>query len=89
MIGDPSGKSTDRVQLDDRTVTYNAQRIESSLRTILNFDCGATSAVTVNNLEFYKGVSAIHFFRDIGMYVCNGGAGHAREPHSSIIATSD
>jgi len=40
MIGDPSGKSEERVLLDETTLRYNQQCIRRQLEKFLDFDCG-------------------------------------------------
>ncbi|MGB5269602.1 MAG: tyrosine--tRNA ligase, partial [Eudoraea sp.] len=50
MIGDPSGKSTERNLLDETTLRLNQEAIKEQLSRFLDFDSLAeNSAVLVNN----------------------------------------
>ena len=42
MVGDPSGRSTERPLLDQTTIEQNAQSIAASLTGLLDFDCPST-----------------------------------------------
>lgn len=66
MIGDPSGKTTDRQLLDESTLENNLKGIRKNLETILNFDHPLTPALILNNFDWYKEFSFIRFLREIG-----------------------
>ncbi|MBL0309199.1 MAG: tyrosine--tRNA ligase [Bacteroidetes bacterium] len=66
MIGDPSGKSTERNLLDEKTLQHNLACQKKQLEKFLNFNCGATSAEFVNNFDWFKGMSFLDFLRDVG-----------------------
>ncbi len=68
MIGDPSGRSTERALMDESVVARNAVGIRESLSTMFNFDDSATGAVVVNNLDFYANMTAVQLIRDVGRY---------------------
>ena len=54
MIGDPSGKSEERNLLDEETLRHNEKCVREQLGKFLDFDCGANSAVMVNNYDWFK-----------------------------------
>ena len=66
LIGDPSGKSAERNLLSPEDLQKNLAGIESQMRTLLDFDCGDTAALLVDNHEWMKTFSYIEFLRDIG-----------------------
>lgn len=69
MIGDPSGKSAERNLLDEDRLRKNCTAIEKQLRKFLDFDCGETSAMLVNNYDWFKEFSFLNFIRDIGKHI--------------------
>ncbi|EEY64400.1 tyrosyl-tRNA synthetase, putative [Phytophthora infestans T30-4] len=68
MIGDPSGKSEERVLLSDDTVLHNAQEIAKGLSAVLDFDDPKTGAIICNNAEWHTQMSAVTWMRDIGRH---------------------
>lgn len=63
MIGDPSGKSTERNLLDHETLENNVKGIRRSLQSILKED------VTIfNNYEWFRDFHFIDFLRDVGKH---------------------
>ena len=66
LIGDPSGKSAERNMLTVEQVEENKRGIRENLSRILDFD-GPNAAVMVDNYEWYRGMSAIEFLRDIAV----------------------
>ena len=70
MIGDPSGKSSERNLLDEKTLRHNQQAIKEQLSRFLDFDSdGENSAVLVNNYDWMKGFSFLDFIRDVGKHI--------------------
>ncbi len=69
MIGDPSGKSEERNLLDENILRYNQQAIKTQLKKFLDFDCGKHSAEMVNNYDWTKEFSLLHFLRDVGKHI--------------------
>ncbi|WP_297762475.1 tyrosine--tRNA ligase [uncultured Muriicola sp.] len=70
MIGDPSGKSTERNLLDETTLRLNQEAIKEQLSRFLDF--GSTSdnaAVLVNNYDWMKDISFLDFVRDVGKHL--------------------
>ncbi len=67
MIGDPSGRSSERNLLDRDTLAANAEAIHAQLEHFLDFS-GPRGAVMVNNLEWLESMSMIEFLRDVGKH---------------------
>ena len=62
MIGDPSGKSTERIFLDEKTLRHNQEAIKNQLAHFLDFDNGEkNAAVLVNNYDWMKDFSFLDF----------------------------
>jgi tyrosyl-tRNA synthetase len=68
LIGDPSGKSAERVLNPRETVSAWVERIRGEVARFLDFDQGPTGAVMVSNLEWTEQLSALDFLRDIGKH---------------------
>src|SRR3954447_13404516 len=64
MIGDPSGRSSERNLLDRATLEANVSAIRRQLERFLDFSSGSRSAVMVNNLDWLGELSLIDFLRD-------------------------
>lgn len=70
MIGDPSFKSQERNMLSEETLAANLEGIKKQLRKFLDFDSGkSTMAEMVNNYDWFKGMSFLHFIRDVGKHI--------------------
>ena len=65
MIGDPSGKSEERVLLSPEILEENVAGMASQMSRFLDFD-GPNPAKLVNNYDWMSGWSYIHFLRDVG-----------------------
>jgi tyrosyl-tRNA synthetase len=68
MIGDPSGKVTERSLLTVEQVEKNVAGIRGQLARFLDFDDTSTPARLVDNAEWLTKLSAIEFMRDVGKY---------------------
>jgi len=68
LIGDPSGKSTERVLNPREVVAGWADRFRAELNRFLDFAPGPVSALLVSNLDWTGDLSALDFLRDIGKY---------------------
>ncbi len=68
MIGDPSGKSQERNLLSREQLEHNIQAIGEQLARFVDFHCGSTSAVLVNNYQWMKDFSYLDFLRDVGKF---------------------
>ena len=70
MIGDPSGKSSERNLLDEKTLRYNQEAIKRQLSHFLDFTSDAeNAAVLVNNYDWMKNFSFLEFIRDVGKHI--------------------
>jgi tyrosyl-tRNA synthetase len=65
MIGDPSGKSEERVLLSPEALQENVAGMAAQMRRFLDFD-GANPAMLVNNYDWMSGWTYIDFLRDVG-----------------------
>ena len=68
MIGDPSGRSTERNLLDRVTLEANVTALRSQLERFLDFSPGAGGAMMINNLDWLGEISLIDFLRDTGKH---------------------
>jgi tyrosyl-tRNA synthetase len=67
MIGDPSGKSSERNLLDETTLNYYVDCLKQQLSKFLDFEgSGENRAEMVNNYDWMKNFSFLDFVRDIG-----------------------
>lgn len=66
MIGDPSGKSTERSFLSDLDVRTNAIHIKNQLSRFLDFT--DDKAIVINNLQWFGEMSVLKFLRDVGKH---------------------
>ncbi len=66
MIGDPSGKSSQRQLLDEKSIEQNLKGIRKNLEAILNFRHPTAQPIILNNFDWYKDFSFIQFLREIG-----------------------
>jgi len=70
MIGDPSGKSSERNLLDEKTLRHNQNAIKNQLAHFLDFESDAeNAAVLVNNYDWMKEFSFLEFIRDVGKHI--------------------
>ena len=70
MIGDPSGKSSERNLLDAEQLQVNIAGIQKQLERFLDFTTDAPNkAMLVNNYDWMKNYSLIDFSRDIGKHI--------------------
>ncbi|GAB3940377.1 tyrosine--tRNA ligase [Corynebacterium tapiri] len=66
MIGDPRDVG-ERQMLSSEVIATNVDKIKQQLRRFVSFDSGQDNeAVMVNNAEWFSGMSAIEFLRDLG-----------------------
>lgn len=62
MIGDPSGKSSERQLLDEETIEKNLLGIQRDLKKILK------KPLLLNNYDWFKNFSWVGFLREVGKY---------------------
>ncbi|HHU19236.1 MAG TPA: tyrosine--tRNA ligase [Bacilli bacterium] len=68
MIGDPSGRTSERQLNDVETVNYFSEQIQKQLANILDFDDEQNGAVARNNGEWLGELKIIDFLRDTGKH---------------------
>ncbi len=68
MIGDPGGRDSERELQTAEQVERQLESIRLQASRFLDFDCGETSAVLVNNMDWTEGLSVIDYLRDIGKH---------------------
>jgi tyrosyl-tRNA synthetase len=68
LIGDPSGKSAERVLNPAETVAEWVERIRGEVSRFLDFDAGESSALIVSNLDWTGPMPVLEFLRDIGKH---------------------
>ena len=68
MVGDPSGKSTERNLLDEATIKQNIHGVTTQLKKFLAFD-GVNGAEVVNNQDWFKGFEFLDFIREVGKHI--------------------
>lgn len=70
MIGDPSGRSSERNLLDEDELRHNQECIRKQLTRFLDFSTDAPNrAILVNNYDWMKEYSFLGFIRDIGKHI--------------------
>lgn len=69
MVGDPSGKSAERNLLDESALAKNIAGIRTQLEKLLDFSAGGNAAELVNNYDWMKDQSFLHFIRDVGKHI--------------------
>ena len=68
LIGDPSGKSTERQLLTPERVEENVEGIRKQVARFLDFDSSKNPARLVNNGDWLTKLGAIEFMRDVGKH---------------------
>ncbi len=69
MIGDPGGRTEERVLLDEDVLRANTVAISAQLERFLDFDPGPTQAILVDNREWTEQLGVIEFLRDVGKHI--------------------
>lgn len=70
MVGDPSGKSEERNLLSEDVLQHNLERVKKQLEKFLDFDTKRSNAAQmVNNYDWFKNMSFLHFIRDVGKHI--------------------
>ncbi|MFY0605335.1 MAG: tyrosine--tRNA ligase [Cyclobacteriaceae bacterium] len=68
MVGDPSGKSSERNLLDEETLNHNIKGVQAQLEKFLSFE-GENAAEVVNNYDWFKEFNFLEFIRDVGKHI--------------------
>ncbi|WP_102027348.1 tyrosine--tRNA ligase [Salirhabdus sp. Marseille-P4669] len=68
LIGDPSGRSTER-QLNDQSIVQEwSQKLKDQITSILNTNDEEEKVVPADNFDWLSNMSVIEFLRDIGKH---------------------
>ncbi len=68
MVGDPSGRDTERQLLTKEVLDRNIAGIKEQLRRLLDFECAGNPARLVDNADWTAPVGFLDFLRDIGKH---------------------
>jgi len=70
IVGDPTGKSEERIMLTKEVLKNNQAGIAAQLAKFLNFDEETpNAAVIVNNYDWFKDISFLDFITDAGKHI--------------------
>lgn len=70
MIGDPSGKSSERNLLSEQTLLHYVDCLKNQLSRFLKFDGdGNNKAILVNNYDWMKDFTFLDFAKNIGKHI--------------------
>jgi tyrosyl-tRNA synthetase len=68
LIGDPSFKAAERKLNTADIVEGWVDKLKDQVSRFMDFDCGESSAIVVNNLDWIGDVTALDFLRDVGKH---------------------
>ena len=68
LIGDPSGKATERVLNLSEVAAEWVERIRGELSRFLDFSGGPSGALTVSNMDWTGPMWVLEFLRDVGRH---------------------
>lgn len=68
FIGDPTGRTTDRVLASPEEIARRATLIKGQMERFLSFADGPAGAVMADNLEWTAPMSVLGFLRDVGRH---------------------
>ncbi|NLV29813.1 MAG: tyrosine--tRNA ligase [Acidobacteria bacterium] len=68
MIGDPSGRSDERLLLSREAIEANIEAIKRQLAHFLDFEVKGNPALLVNNADWLLGLNLVDFLRDVGKH---------------------
>ncbi len=68
MVGDPSGRSTERNLLSEEQLEANLAGIRRDMETILDFEARSNPARILNNASWLHPLSMMEFLRDVGKH---------------------
>jgi tyrosyl-tRNA synthetase len=69
MVGDPSGKKSERNLLDEDALRHNQACVQKQLERFLDFNSGPNPAQLVNNYDWFKDMGFLRFIRDVGKHI--------------------
>lgn len=68
MIGDPSGKTTERQLLTREALLTNLEGIRAQLAHFLDFESKTNPALLLNNADWLTTINMVDFLRDVGKH---------------------
>jgi tyrosyl-tRNA synthetase len=68
MIGDPSGKTAERLLLSREAIESNVENVKQQLSHFLDFDNKTNPARLMNNADWLLELNLVDFLRDVGKY---------------------
>ena len=68
MIGDPSGKTSERQLLSREAIESNIATVKQQLAHFLDFETKTNTALLVNNADWLLSLNLVDFLRDIGKH---------------------
>lgn len=68
LIGDPSGKTQERMLLTSEQVQHNLEGIKEQLSRFLDFNASTNPARIINNAEWLLPITMTDFLRDVGKF---------------------
>ncbi|MCP3928153.1 MAG: tyrosine--tRNA ligase [Bacteroidetes bacterium] len=69
MVGDPSGRDSERQLLNEEAIRYNQECIRKQLAHFLDFEAKDNPARMVNNYDWFGQIGFLEFLREAGKYV--------------------
>jgi tyrosyl-tRNA synthetase len=69
MVGDPSGKRTERNLLDEEALRHNQECVKKQLERFLDFSGTVNPARMVNNYDWFKDMGFLRFIREVGKHI--------------------
>lgn len=67
-VGDPSGKTLERPELDPETLATNTKGITESISRILGRSSNSGSVVVLNNYDWWKEFLLLDFLKEVGRF---------------------
>ena len=68
LIGDPSGKQSERPLLSKEQIRENVHRQRDQMARLFDFDANATRALVLNNADWLVEQRLVDFLRDVGKH---------------------
>jgi tyrosyl-tRNA synthetase len=68
LVGDPSGRSSERPLLTPEALQHNIASVKEQLRRLLDFECAANPARLMDNADWTAPVGFLDFLREIGKH---------------------
>jgi len=69
MVGDPSGKRSERNLLDEEALRHNQACVQKQLERFLDFSGTVNPARMVNNYDWFKDMGFLRFIREVGKHI--------------------